>query len=66
MSSLRGRGAAPAAVTQLPTCDRLWTFQDVSAFLGVPIGTLHQWRTAVDNAWSARAPPVPHEGDAGR
>lgn len=27
-----------------PTCDRLWTFQDVSDFLGVPIGTLYQWR----------------------
>jgi hypothetical protein len=27
-----------------PTCDRLWSIQDVSAFLGVPIATLHQWR----------------------
>jgi hypothetical protein len=27
-----------------PTCDRLWTVQDVSAFLGVPVATLHQWR----------------------
>jgi predicted DNA-binding transcriptional regulator AlpA len=45
MSSSRGRRAAPVAVAQMPTCDRLWTFQDVSAFLGVPIGTLYQWRT---------------------
>jgi len=44
MSSSRERSAVPAAV-QLPTCDRLWTFQDVSAFLGVPVGTLYQWRT---------------------
>jgi Helix-turn-helix domain len=27
-----------------PTCDRLWSVQDVSAFLGVPVATLHQWR----------------------
>jgi predicted DNA-binding transcriptional regulator AlpA len=45
MTSSTGRRAASAAATQLPTCDRLWTFQDVSAFLGVPIGTLYQWRT---------------------
>jgi predicted DNA-binding transcriptional regulator AlpA len=45
MSRSQKRGAAQAAVAQLPTCDRLWTFQDVSAFLGVPIGTLYQWRT---------------------
>lgn len=31
-------------VAQLPKCERLWTFQDVSDFLGVPIGTLYQWR----------------------
>jgi Helix-turn-helix domain len=24
--------------------DRLWTVHDVSAFLGVPVGTLYQWR----------------------
>jgi excisionase family DNA binding protein len=33
-----------AAVTPSPTCERLWTFKDVSDFLGVPIGTLYQWR----------------------
>ena len=27
-----------------PDCDRLWTVQDVSAFLSVPVTTLHQWR----------------------
>lgn len=26
------------------TCDRLWTIDDVSAFLGVPVQTLYQWR----------------------
>lgn len=35
---------APAEVRALPTIDRLWTIQDVSAFLGVPVGTLYQWR----------------------
>jgi DNA-binding transcriptional MerR regulator len=24
--------------------DRLWSVQDVSRFLGVPVATLHQWR----------------------
>lgn len=24
--------------------DRLWTVEDVSIFLGVPVGTLYQWR----------------------
>ncbi len=24
--------------------DRLWTIHDVSRFLGVPVGTLYQWR----------------------
>jgi hypothetical protein len=24
--------------------DRLWTVHDMSAFLGVPVGTLYQWR----------------------
>jgi hypothetical protein len=27
-----------------PTCERLWSVQDVSAFLGVPVATLHRWR----------------------
>ncbi|MEV6813666.1 helix-turn-helix domain-containing protein [Micromonospora sp. NPDC051296] len=27
-----------------PTMERLWTVQEVSAFLGVPVGTLYQWR----------------------
>lgn len=25
-------------------CDRLWSTQEVSNFLGVPVSTLHQWR----------------------
>jgi predicted DNA-binding transcriptional regulator AlpA len=25
-------------------CERLWTVRDVSAFLGIPVSTLHQWR----------------------
>jgi hypothetical protein len=28
----------------LPTCDRLWSPADVSAYLGVPVKTLHKWR----------------------
>ena len=26
------------------TDDRLWSIQDVSKYLGVPVGTLYQWR----------------------
>ena len=33
-----------AVPAPLPTCDRLWTVQDVSEFLSVPVATLHQWR----------------------
>ncbi|RQX12085.1 excisionase [Micromonospora ureilytica] len=29
---------------QTSAVDRLWTVEDVSAFLGVPVGTLYQWR----------------------
>ncbi|WP_406042353.1 helix-turn-helix domain-containing protein [Micromonospora sp. NBC_00898] len=29
---------------QTTAADRLWTVEDVSAFLGVPVGTLYQWR----------------------
>jgi predicted DNA-binding transcriptional regulator AlpA len=29
---------------QADTADRLWTVHDVSAFLGVAVGTLYQWR----------------------
>lgn len=29
---------------QAVAVDRLWTVHDVSAFLGVPVGTLYQWR----------------------
>ncbi len=38
--------AGPAEPPVLPfaTADRLWTIHDVSAFLGVPVGTLYQWR----------------------
>ena len=40
----RRTSAEPAPVVQLPTCERLWTLKDVSDFLGVPVGTLYQWR----------------------
>lgn len=33
-----------AASTLDPIKDRTWTPKDVSAFLGVPIPTLYQWR----------------------
>ncbi|MFG2010604.1 helix-turn-helix transcriptional regulator [Micromonospora sp. NPDC048868] len=26
------------------TTERLWSVADVSAFLGIPVGTLYQWR----------------------
>ena len=27
-----------------PTCARLWTAEETSQFLGIPVSTLHQWR----------------------
>ena len=47
---LRGQpmpiGAAARAVRAVgpPMVDRLWTIREVSAFLGIPVATLHQWR----------------------
>jgi hypothetical protein len=35
---------APYPATPAPECERLWSVDDVSRFLGVPISTLHQWR----------------------
>lgn len=35
---------ATSTLSTLSTCDRLWTIDDVSAFLGVPVQTLYQWR----------------------
>jgi predicted DNA-binding transcriptional regulator AlpA len=31
-------------MTEIPL-SRLWTIEDVSTFLGVPVKTLYQWRT---------------------
>lgn len=32
------------AITPDPVKDRRWTPEDVSAYLGVPVQTLYQWR----------------------
>ncbi|WP_367132384.1 helix-turn-helix transcriptional regulator [Saccharothrix sp. HUAS TT1] len=32
--------------------DRLWTVEDVSTYLGVPVKTLYQWK------WRRYGPPV--------
>jgi excisionase family DNA binding protein len=34
----------PAPRATLPTSGRLWTAQDVAAYLSVPLATLYQWR----------------------
>jgi excisionase family DNA binding protein len=45
MSGSRERRPAETLnAAQPPTCERLWTYKDVSEFLGVPVGTLYQWR----------------------
>lgn len=33
----------PLSVT-LPADDRLWTAEDLSAYLGIPVQTLYRWR----------------------
>jgi len=40
-TGVAGRAAASVGP---PTVDRLWTIREVSAFLGIPVATLHQWR----------------------
>lgn len=30
---------------KVTTAERLWTIEDVSAYLGIPVGTLYQWRS---------------------
>jgi excisionase family DNA binding protein len=40
---MRNEKSRPATST-LSTCDRLWTIDDVSAVLGVPVQTLYPWR----------------------
>ncbi|MFG1925623.1 helix-turn-helix transcriptional regulator [Cryptosporangium sp. NPDC048952] len=37
--------ATVSAITDAPSLsDRLWTVQDVSVYLGVPVETLYRWR----------------------
>ena len=38
------RSSSVAVPAPVVTAERLWTAQDVSAFLVVPVATLHQWR----------------------
>jgi len=30
---------------EVTAAERLWTIEDVSAYLGIPVGTLYQWRS---------------------
>lgn len=30
---------------KITAAERLWTIEDVSAYLGIPVGTLYQWRS---------------------
>jgi len=30
---------------KVTAAERLWTIEDVSAYLGIPVGTLYQWRS---------------------
>jgi predicted DNA-binding transcriptional regulator AlpA len=39
-------------VDKVSSIDRLWGVEDVSAYLGVPVKTLYQWR------WRGEGPPV--------
>lgn len=41
MPRTRATVAPPPALVD---CDRLWTINDVSDFLGVPVATLYGWR----------------------
>jgi excisionase family DNA binding protein len=39
-------------MNNISSMDRLWTVEDVSAYLGVPVKTLYQWK------WRGEGPPV--------
>jgi excisionase family DNA binding protein len=39
-------------VDNIRSIDRLWTVEDVSDYLGVPVKTLYQWK------WRGEGPPV--------
>lgn len=39
-------------MTNTNSIDRLWTVDDVSHYLGVPVKTLYQWK------WRGEGPPV--------
>jgi hypothetical protein len=43
-SALAIAGEQARASEPSPDCDRLWSVNDVSSYLGVPVSTLHQWR----------------------
>jgi predicted DNA-binding transcriptional regulator AlpA len=42
------------ATTRASAVDRLWTVEDVSAYLGVPVQTLYGWRKARTGPPAAR------------
>ncbi|WP_432847314.1 helix-turn-helix domain-containing protein [Amycolatopsis sp. CA-161197] len=39
-------------MNNISNIDRLWTVEDVSDYLGVPVKTLYQWK------WRGEGPPV--------
>jgi excisionase family DNA binding protein len=38
------RDEPPPRLSEVARIERLWTIHDVSDYLGVPAGTLYQWR----------------------
>ena len=41
----RTKDHEPASVTAPARGERLWTVRDAAVWLGVPVGTLYQWRS---------------------
>jgi excisionase family DNA binding protein len=39
-------------MSKVASLDRLWSVEEVSAYLGVPVKTLYQWK------WRGEGPPV--------
>jgi excisionase family DNA binding protein len=39
-------------MSEVASIDRLWNVEEVSAYLGVPLKTLYQWK------WRGEGPPV--------
>jgi excisionase family DNA binding protein len=51
-NSISGRVRWGETMSKVSSIDRLWSVEEVSTYLGVPVKTLYQWK------WRGEGPPV--------